>query len=698
MANYTVVGYAQNAFFTTPEGKLILDPNFDASEDTLRYEIEESDGGVLFNGDDANDEVGDEDQYARKFDANGNQVSEGQVYLEESWTLTDGQGNTVTLYKVESAGAHSGWVADGVITPGKAWTYSGPNNVTADNAPRYDSLVAPTDDPDDANNYTGGSYQDNFVTGAGNDTVDARDGADYVSTGDGNDSVSGGEGNDTIYAGAGDDTVRGGNGDDYIEGGIGNDELHGQSGNDTILGQDGDDTIFAGEGRDYASGGEGADAVYGGADDDTLVGGGGSDTLHGDHGNDDVSGGSGEDSMRGGAGDDTLDGGIGNDTIYGEDGNDFVSGGDDNDLIFGGAGNDTVDGGAGNDAIYGGADNDSLSGGDGDDLIDGGAGDDTLRGGAGNDQLDGGDGNDRIETGSGSDTATGGAGDDTFVQSQDGHTFVTDFDTGDADADGIYNDQLDVSELRTLDGKSVRAQDVIVSEDGSGNAVLTFPEGETITLQGVSAAQMSSTEQLNAAGIPCFTAGTFVQTAWGRVPVETLRVGDLVQTRDNGLREVRWVGQRHLDARALNANPMLRPVHIAAGAFGNTVDIRVSSQHALALGHRDEAGSCVLVRAGHLARLHGGQVRKASGVQSVTYVHLLLDSHDLIMTDGLASESFYPGAWGLMSVGTENMQALCRLLPDLGRHGVVQAYGPTVHPVARFCTLPDTLRALDAVA
>ncbi|WP_299151274.1 Hint domain-containing protein [uncultured Tateyamaria sp.] len=554
MANYTVGGYAQNAFFITPEGKLMLDPNFDASEDALRYEIEESDGGVRFNGDNADDEVGDGDQYARKFDANGNQIAEGEVYLEESWTLTDGQGNTVTLYKVESGGIHSGWVADGEITPGKAWTYSGPNDVVAGNAPRYDSLVAPTDDPDDANHYTGSDYEDSFVTGADADTVESGDGADYVSSGDGD------------------------------------------------------------------------DAVYGGSGDDTLVGGAGHDTLHGDEGNDNISGGSGDDSIRGGAGDDTLNGGIGNDTIYGDDGDD------------------------------------------------------------------------RIDGGSGSNTVTGGAGDDTFVQSQDGHTYVTDFDTGDADADGNYNDQLDVTELRTLDGKPVRTQDVVVSDDGSGNAVLMFPEGETITLQGVSPEQMSSAQQLNAAGIPCFAAGTFVQTARGRVPVETLRVGDLVQTRDNGLRKVRWVGQRHLGARALNANPKLRPVHIAAGAFGNTVDIRVSAQHALALGHRDEAGSCVLVRAGHLARLQGGQVRTANGARSVTYVHLLLDSHDLIMTDGLASESFYPGAWGLMSVGTDNMRALGRLLPDLGKHGVVQAYGPTVHPVARFCMLPDTLKALEAVA
>ena len=563
MAIYSVGAYAANAFSVTPDGQLALDPDFDASVDALRYEIEEPDGGVLFNGDDANDEVGDGDQYAKKYDAQGNLLTEGEVYLEESWTLTDGEGNTVTLYKVESGGIHSGWVADGPITPGKAYAYSGPNDVTASNAPRYDSMVAPTDDPDDANSYDGGAYADDF---------------------------------------------------------------------------------------------------------------------------------------RGGANDDTLSGDDGNDTIEGQDGNDSISGGTGNDFLGGGIGDDTIHGGVGDDTIYGDQGFDSLSGGDGNDWISGGEGDDTLSGGAGNDSLDGGAGNDRLDGGTGDNTLTGGTGVDTFVQSQDGTSVVTDFDIGDDDADGQYNDQLDVSALRTLDGNPVRVHDVVVSDDGNGNAVLTFPEGETITLQGVSPAQMSTGQQLNAAGIPCFTAGTLVDTAKGPLPVEDVRPGDLVQTRDNGLRPVRWVGRRDIGARALAARPDLCPIHIAAGTFGNLRDVRVSPQHALALGYRGQNGQCVLTRAGHLARLQGGQVRVARGVSTVSYVHLLLESHDLIMTEGMASESLYPGPWGLMSLGPAAMLELMQLMPALGAGPVDTIYGPTVHPVAQFAALPPVLKGLRAVA
>ncbi|WP_052249471.1 Hint domain-containing protein [Tateyamaria sp. ANG-S1] len=643
---YTVGGYAQNAFFVTPDNKVMLDPNFDASEDAYRWEIEEYDNGVQFDGDDngQGDEVGDNDQYAHKYDAQGNLIAEGNVYLEESWTLTDGDGNTITLYKVESNGAHSGWVADGEIVPGVSYDYSGPNDVVTANQPRYDELHYPTYDPDDANTYDGGAYDDYAFAGDSNDTVHGDGGDDYI---------DGGAGNDNLYGGEGRDTIDGGSGDDYIAYGRGGDSVRGGEGNDTI-----DETAGNPE-YDY---------------DDTIDAGAGDDKVYAGWGDDYIDGGTGDDELHGSEGDDTIHGGDGNDTIYGGVGNDQVTGGSGRDLIYAGDGDDTVDGGTDNDTIHGEGGNDQLSGGAGDDSITGGAGDDTIDGGTG------------------SDTVTGGAGDDTFVQSQDGATTVTDFDISDDDNDGSYNDQLDVSELRTLEGRPVNAFDVVVSDDGNGNAKLTFPEGETIVLQGVSPAQMSSVQQLNSAGIPCFTAGTRIATAKGAVPVEMLKPGDRVQTRDNGLRPIRWVGTRSVDQHELATNPMLRPIHIAPGTFGNSRSLRLSAQHALAL---DTApGQTQLVRAGHLARLQGGTVRVAHGVRAVTYYHLLLDSHDLILADGVACESFYPGPWGLLSIGPTAMRDLIRLMPGLRNAAANTAYGPTAHPVARFGRLPPDLRDL----
>ena len=105
-----------------------------------------------------------------------------------------------------------------------------------------------------------------------------------------------------------------------------------------------------------------------------------------------------------------------------------------------------------------------------------------------------------IDGGAGADTITGGGGDDTlsgdggaFVGSDDvfvlsdgfGNDTITDFDIGDSNFDGIFNDQLDVTGLTDALGNPVNAWDVTVTDDGTGNALLTFPNGETLVLVGV---------------------------------------------------------------------------------------------------------------------------------------------------------------------------------------------------------------------
>ena len=68
--------------------------------------------------------------------------------------------------------------------------------------------------------------------------------------------------------------------------------------------------------------------------------------------------------------------------------------------------------------------------------------------------------------------------------------------------------------------------------------------------------------------VPCFTAGSLIATAKGETPVEHLKAGDAVITRDHGMQKVSWVGARQLTAAELVVYPHLRPVLITAGALG----------------------------------------------------------------------------------------------------------------------------------
>lgn len=140
-------------------------------------------------------------------------------------------------------------------------------------------------------------------------------------------------------------------------------------------------------------------------------------------------------------------------------------------------------------------------------------------------------------------------------------------------------------------------------------------------------------------GPPCFAAGTRIRTRTGDVPVDAIRPGDRVETRDGGFRRVIWAGSSLRDGQGRDA-----PILIRAGALGNDRDLRVSPEHRVLLqGWKAEmlAGDAeVLVAAKHLI---DGHVIRRDPVRRVRYVHLLLERHHLIRSEGGWSESFFPG-------------------------------------------------------
>lgn len=405
------------------------------------------------------------------------------------------------------------------------------------------------------------------------------------------------------------------------------------------------DASYDPDDANYIKGGTGKDSLWGGALNDTIEAGGGADTVDGGTGDDVIYYGTGGATQADG---DSVEGGDGNDLIDDVSGSSYVY----DDTLSGGAGSDTIWAGGGDDYVDGGTEDDALYGEDGDDTILGGAGNDTLDGGAGSDLLEGGAGDDYITTGIGADTLVYGDG--------SGADTVSDFDMFD-DGSGFTTDQLDVSELTDADGNPVNVWDVVVSDDGSGNAVLSFPNGESITLLGVAPSEVSSAQQLNAIGVPCFVAGTRIATPRGLRPVEAIRQGDLVMTRDGPPQPVLWAGFRIVAHEALQNAPELRPVEFRAGAFGNARALRLSGQHCLWMP--EQGGR--LARARHLAATRWGGARVMEGVREVRYHHLLLPRHALVQAEGIWVESFWPGPLALRALGAVQLAQLLRVAPRL---------------------------------
>ncbi len=170
--------------------------------------------------------------------------------------------------------------------------------------------------------------------------------------------------------------------------------------------------------------------------------------------------------------------------------------------------------------------------------------------------------------------------------------------------------------------------------------------------------------------VNCFTPGALIDTPSGACPVEDLRPGDTVHTRDNGPQPVRWIGSRTLEGPVLRVANHLHPVVIRKNALGAGLpsrDLRLSPGHRLLLlGDHPllDAGEAeVFVFAGHLAGTRG-IFREA--VTRVRYIHFLCDRHEVVRSHGIWTESFQPNAPALEGMSQSAREELLTLFPELG--------------------------------
>ena len=178
-------------------------------------------------------------------------------------------------------------------------------------------------------------------------------------------------------------------------------------------------------------------------------------------------------------------------------------------------------------------------------------------------------------------------------------------------------------------------------------------------------------------GVICFAEGTRLATPDGERAVEDLAAGDLVSTYDAGPMPIVWISKsRHVwpggQAQAL-------PILIARGALPGGLparDLVVSPQHKVLLTRQitpDLPEQTMLAPAKGLTRLHG--IRQMKGRRAVTYYHVLLERHAILLSEGLPTESFYPGPTALAMLSPSQRAALLGALS-----APPEKYGPTARP------------------
>ena len=219
---------------------------------------------------------------------------------------------------------------------------------------------------------------------------------------------------------------------------------------------------------------------------------------------------------------------------------------------------------------------------------------------------------------------------------------------------------------------------VTLTLDGTLSIQATNDLGDTLFTYTTSDGTNSDVGYVTLSTIRCFVSGTLILTPNGEVPVDELSEGDLVITHDDGPQPIRWIG-----TRTIPAWDNFAPIDIAENALGKHRRLRVSPQHRILI--RDTLAQLlfgdeeVLVSAKDLVN-HRTIRRREGGM--VTYVHLLFDRHQVVFSEGLATESFLPGPQTKDCFEEAVMEEICAIFPELDPQSG-SGYGPAARRTLR---------------
>jgi hypothetical protein len=132
---------------------------------------------------------------------------------------------------------------------------------------------------------------------------------------------------------------------------------------------------------------------------------------------------------------------------------------------------------------------------------------------------------------------------------------------------------------------------------------------------------------------PCFAAGTRIAAKRGTAIVDQVRIGDVVLTASGNMQVIQWLGHRHVDCRRHPEPERVWPIRIAPHAFGVGRPRRallLSPDHSVFVED-------VLIPIWFLIN---DTTVVLLMVDTITYYHIELPRHDVLLAEGLPVESY----------------------------------------------------------
>ena len=243
---------------------------------------------------------------------------------------------------------------------------------------------------------------------------------------------------------------------------------------------------------------------------------------------------------------------------------------------------------------------------------------------------------------------------------------------------GTFTNPITVADTQTMVGPDPGGI-IIDGGNGSTNIGIYFDEEQSNDNEVGHANEDVGVVTFEDGLILCFSDDTQIDTPTGSRLITDLAQGDLVLTKDAGPQAIKIIADTTITAPSVDMLPIvIRANAIAPGVPAS--DLTVSPQHRVLL---DSWKAQVMFGEDELlvpakALINDTTILRSMARPSVRYIHLGLETHQLVMSNGIATETLHAGDISKVGISDQSREELFRVFPDL--RTMPSAWGPVARP------------------